>query len=395
MSLPKKSAQLRMTTNVSTEPRIPFNRASLAGNELRYVSEAVSNGHISGGGAFTRTAEGLLESISGSQRVLLTTSCTHALEMSARLLDLGPGDEVIVPAYTFVSTAAAFALTGAKPVFVDVTQETLNLDVRLAEAAITPRTRAICTVHYGGIAQGIDELTALCEERGLALVEDNAHGLGASFDGRLLGTFGDLSTLSFHETKNVTCGEGGALGINRAELVERAEILREKGTDRSRFLRGQVDKYTWVDVGSSWVASDMLAAFLVGQLEQFDEIQARRMLVWDEYQSGLASWARNQNVRTPVVPPEAKHVAHMYYLRMPSPSARDRFIAHMDAHGILAVFHYQGLHISDMGRRFGGVPGQCPVAEQAAETLVRLPLFSDLKNAETDRVIEAVTSFRV
>lgn len=375
-------------------PLVPFNRAALAGKELEYIAQAVARGHISGGGTFTRSAEDLLAKVSGSARVLMATSCTHALELSARILRLGPGDEVIVPAYTFVSTAAAFALTGARPVFVDVNDQTLNLDIDATQAAITDRTRAICTVHYAGIGDRVDDLVQLCDSHGITMIEDNAHGLGASFKGRKLGTFGRMSTLSFHETKNITCGEGGALALNDPSLVDLAEVFREKGTDRSRFLRGQVDKYTWVEVGSSWVASDLLAAFLVAQLQSFEEIQRRRMAVWMAYDAALGDWARESSVRTPVISEGASHPAHMYFLRLPSLTERTAFIEHLRSLGIMAVFHYQALNTSAVGRSFGGRSGQCPVSEGAADTLVRLPLFADMRPDELDRVIEAVLSFR-
>lgn len=374
-------------------PLIPFNRPSLVGNELEYVADAVQRGHISGNGHYTKQAEAALAAISGSPSILLTTSCTHALELSARVLRLGPGDEVIVPSYTFVSSASAFALTGARPVFVDVTPQTLNLDVDQVEAAITSRTKAVCTVHYAGIAQDIDRLARTCGERGIPLIEDNAHGLGATFNQKPLGSFGQMSTLSFHETKNVTCGEGGALAINDEALLGLAEILREKGTDRARFLRGQVDKYTWVEVGSSWVASDMLAAFLLAQLEDFDGIQSRRMAIWTAYDTQLADWAQQNGIRRPHVPPQASHTAHMYYLQFDRLEQRTGFIDHMREAGILAVFHYQALNASKVGMELGGRPGQCPVAERASDTLVRLPLFADMRPEELERIIEAATSF--
>lgn len=372
---------------------IPFNRPSLAGRELEYIQEAIGNGHISGNGAFTKQAERELARISGSHAALMTTSCTHALELSSRILNLGPGDEVIVPAYTFVSTAAAFALSGAKPIFVDVTPQTLNLDLEGVEAAITPRTRAVATVHYAGIADQVDRLANLCASHEIPLVEDNAHGFAAKYGGRPLGTWGALSTLSFHETKNITCGEGGALTINDPSLVERAEILREKGTDRARFLRGQVDKYTWVEVGSSWVASDILAAYLVAQLEEFDAIQRDRMALWQAYDESLLDWAAEHGVRRPHVPALVEHAAHMYYLQFQDLDQRTRFIEHLKKLGILAVFHYQALNVSDVGRQLGGRPGQCPVSENAANTLVRLPFFRDIQPIERDRVISAVQSF--
>lgn len=377
----------------SSLPLIPFNRPTLAGPELKYISEAISAGHISGNGFFTHKAETLLAQISGSPIALLTTSCTHALELSAHILRLGPGDEVIVPAYTFVSTASAFALTGARPIFVDVDPLTLNLSLDSLERAISPRTRAVCTVHYAGIANELDKLVEFCSSRGIPLIEDNAHGLGGSFGGKNLGTFGHMSTLSFHETKNVTCGEGGALAINDDSVVALAEILREKGTDRAKFLRGQVDKYTWVEVGSSWVASDILAAFLVAQLEGFSQSQENRQNIWKSYDETLKPWAYKTGVLTPSVPEEASHPAHMYYLRFQSLDQRSAFINHMKLNGVMTVFHYQSLNCSAVGKRYGGRPGDCPVSEQAADTLVRLPLFSDLSSTELDRVIGAVLAF--
>lgn len=365
----------------------------MVGPELEYIRAAVERGHISGNGDFSKRAESVLSQISGSPDVLLTTNCTHALELSARLIDLRPGDEVIVPAYTFVSTASAFALAGARPVFADVSPETLNLDVDAVESLITERTRAVCTVHYAGIANDIDRLARICDSRGILLIEDNAHGLGATFAGKKLGTFGSLSTLSFHETKNVTCGEGGALAINDESYVGRAEILREKGTDRARFLRGQVDKYTWVDVGSSWLPSEILAAFLYAQLEGFDGIRRRRMEIWNRYDESLAPWAVDKGYRTPFVPSNAEHPAHMYYLHLPDIEVRDAFIRHMKDAGIMAVFHYQALNTSVVGKEFGAVDGQCPVAERAAQTLVRLPLFASLSEDDIDRVLAAVTAF--
>jgi dTDP-4-amino-4,6-dideoxygalactose transaminase len=372
---------------------IPFNRACFDGKELTYLAQAVLNGHVSGNGPFTRRAESMLEQGHGSGRALLTTSCTHALEMSARLLDLQPGDEVIVPAFTFVSTAAAYMLHGGTPVFCDVRPDTLNLDPDLVEAAVTPRTRAICVVHYAGVAATPDRFRDIADRHGLLLVEDNAHGLFGAYRGRTLGTFGQLSTLSFHETKNITCGEGGALHVNDLDLFERAEILREKGTDRSRFLRGQVDKYTWVDVGSSWVVSDLLAGVLVGQLERYREIQEHRRSIWDRYHAGLAAWAAAHDVRTPVVPDDCEHTAHMYHLRFHGVESRTRFIDHLRERGVAAVFHYQPLHLSTIGMRLGGAPGQHPVTEAAGDELVRLPLHVGLTDADVERVVESVTSF--
>jgi dTDP-4-amino-4,6-dideoxygalactose transaminase len=372
---------------------IPFNKPAMTGRELEYMQQALANGHISGDGAFSRRCHEALQAESGAARVLLTTSCTHALEMAALLLDLRPGDEVICPAFTFVSTVNAVALRGARPVFVDIRADTLNLDERLVEAAITPRTRAILVVHYAGVACEMDAIVALARRHGLAVVEDNAHGLFGRYRGRPLGSFGALSTLSFHETKNLTCGEGGALVINDPGMVERAEILREKGTNRARFFRGQVDKYTWVDVGSSYLPSDLLAAYLWAQLEAKGRIQARRQAIWARYAAALAPWAAAAGVRLPVVPAHCEHPAHLFYLLLPSLEARQALIAHLKARQILAVFHYQPLHLSEMGVALGGRPGQCPVTEEVADRLVRLPFYLSLDDADQARVIDGVTAF--
>jgi dTDP-4-amino-4,6-dideoxygalactose transaminase len=374
--------------------RIPFNRSSLVGRELQYIAEAMLIGQIAGDQTFTKRCHALLENAVGVPRTLLTTSCTHALEMSALLLDVKDGDEVIVPSFTFVSTVNAFVLRGAKPVFADVRPDTLNLDERELELLITPRTKAIVPVHYAGVACEMDVVNRVASAANVAVVEDNAHGLFGRYRGRNLGTFGALATLSFHETKNVTCGEGGALLINDVRLVERAEILREKGTNRSRFFRGQVDKYTWVDVGSSYLMSDVLAAFLYGQLEAAEKIQSKRAALWNAYDAALAEWAAEQNVRRPVVPAHCEQAHHMYYLLMPSLEARQGLIAHLRSKGILAVFHYLPLHLSEMGQKFGGNPGDCPVSEDVSDRLVRLPFYVDLSDADQRTVIHAVKSFR-
>lgn len=372
---------------------IPFNRPSFGGREIEYLTQAVVGGHTSGNGAFTKRAEAMLSEMHDGRSALLTTSCTHALEMAARLLDLQPDDEVIVPAYTFVSTASAFMWNGARPVFADIRPDTLNIDPDSVESLITSRTKAICLVHYAGIGADPDRFVELANRHGIRLIEDNAHGLAASYGGRTLGTFGDIATLSFHETKNVTCGEGGAIVLNDPVLERRAEILREKGTNRSLFIRGQVDKYTWVDNGSSWVLSDLLAGVLVGQLERFEAIQDSRMAAWQRYFDGLHAWSARNDVMLPVVPEEADHSAHMFFLRLPDGKTRDRFIDHMRKLDVLTVFHYQPLNVSPMGSSLGGAHGQCPVSEDVAERLVRLPLYTDMSNVELSTVIEAVRQF--
>ncbi len=374
---------------------IPFNTLSLMGREVEYVQQAVYKRHTSGNGPFTKQCEELLESITGTPRALLTTSCTHALEMAALLLDIQKGDEVIVPSFTFVSTVNAFVLRGARPVFVDIRNDTLNMDERLLEQLITPRTRAIVPVHYAGVGCEMNEIIAIALRHGIPVVEDNAHGLFGRYRGRPLGTFGCCATQSFHETKNISCGEGGALLLNDPAMIERAEILREKGTDRSKFFRGLVDKYTWVDVGSSYVLSDMLAAFLYGQLEQRQAIQARRRAIWERYALGLADWARDRSVRLPIVPSWCEQAYHMFYLIMPHETARSGLISHLKKRGVQAVFHYVPLHKAPMGMRMGGGDAVCPVTEEVSECLVRLPFFVDLSEAQQTSIIDAVTSFEV
>jgi len=372
---------------------IPFNRACFEGNEQAYMAQAVANGHISGDGPFTKKAHALLETQLGVTRALLTTSCTHALELSALLLDIGPGDEVITPSFTFTSTINAFILRGAWPVFADIRPDTLNLDEAQLESLITPRTKAILPVHYAGVGCEMDAIMAIADRHGIAVVEDNAHGLFGKYRGRYLGTFGKMATQSFHETKNFTCGEGGALLINDDAYTERAEIIREKGTNRSKFFRGQVDKYGWVDVGSSYLSSDLLAAFLFAQLEQREAIQAKRKRIWEYYHAHLADWAARHHVRTPVVPDYCEQAYHMYYLLLPSLATRTRLIAHLRARGILAVFHYLPLNVSEMGRRYDGHTGQCPVTEALSDTLLRLPFFNELTEAEQATVVAALDEF--
>jgi dTDP-4-amino-4,6-dideoxygalactose transaminase len=374
---------------------IPFNKPYTTGQELELMQQALANGHISGDGPFTAECERALGAIIGAKRVLLTSSCTDALEMSAILLNLEPGDEVIVPAFTFVSTANAFALHGARPVFADIRSDTLNIDESTLESLITRRTRAIVAVHYAGVGCDMDALRALTEPRGIALIEDNAHGLFGQYKAKPLGSFGAMATQSFHETKNIIAGEGGALVINDPALEERAEIIREKGTNRKRFYRGQVDKYTWVDVGSSFLPSDLTAAFLAAQLRGHDDIQLRRKRIWNRYEQALGEWAAVNAVRLPVIPAEATQSFHMFYLLCPSLEGRERLIAHLRDRSILAVFHYQPLNASEMGQRFGGHAGQCPVTESVADRLLRLPFYNALTEDEQARVIDAIREFRM
>lgn len=372
---------------------IPFNQPSFAGDELDLLAEAVENGHLSGDGPFTHKCHAWLESVLGVKKALLTTSCTDALELAALLLDLQPGDEVILPSFTFVSTANAFVLRGARPVFADVRPDTFNLDESLLPELITPRTKAIVPVHYAGVGCEMDALQQVAARCHLAIVEDNAHGLLGRYRDQFLGTFGGLATLSFHETKNFTCGEGGALLINDDHYTERAEILREKGTNRARFFRGQTDKYTWVDVGSSFLPSDLLAAVLFAQFRASQIIQSRRRRLWNYYFTHLQEWAHQHGVRLPVVPAHCQQAYHLFHLLMPTPAARDRFIAHLKSREILSVFHYLPLHLSEMGRRLGGAPGQCPVTEQTSQRIVRLPFFNDLTEPEQEYVVDAVQEF--
>ncbi|MDX2139002.1 MAG: dTDP-4-amino-4,6-dideoxygalactose transaminase [Chloroflexota bacterium] len=373
--------------------RIPFNKPYMTGTELTYVAEAVRTGHISGDGSYTKKCHSLLEELFGVSKALLTTSCTHALEMAAIILDLKPGDEVIVPSFTFVSTVNAFVLRGATPIFADVRPDTLNLDEAQLERLITPRTRAIVPVHYAGVACEMDTIMAIADKHGIPVVEDNAHGLFGRYKGRWLGTIGAMATQSFHETKNFTCGEGGALLVNDREFAERAEIIREKGTNRSRFFRGMVDKYTWVDLGSSYLPSDVLAAYLYAQLEVRDFIQGKRKHIWDTYWASLQDWSQAHHVRLPVIPPETEQAYHMFYVLMPSLETRTKLINFLKSRGILSVFHYLPLHLSDMGRKFGGKDGDCPVTEDISDRLLRLPFYNDLTNDEQEDVIQALHDF--
>ena len=376
-----------------SELKVDFNRPIIVGREMEYIADAIANVHISGDGLFTKKCHSFLEQALGIPKVLLTTSCTHALEMASILLDIQDGDEVILPDFTFVSTVNAFVLRGARPIFLDIRPDTLNLDESKLEAAITPHTKAIVPVHYAGIGCEMDSIMNIANRHNIAVVEDNAHGLFGKYKGQYLGTFGSLATQSFHETKNFTCGEGGALLINDPQLVERAEIIREKGTNRSRFFRGLVDKYTWVDIGSSYLPSDMLAAFLYGQLEQRDRIQSHRKMLWDTYNLALTDWAQEKGVQLPAVPTHTEQAYHMFYLLLPNLDLRQKLIQYLRDLGIYSVFHYLPLHLSDMGQKFGGKPGDCPVTENISDCLVRLPFHNGLSNSEQELVIESILDF--
>ncbi len=368
---------------------IPFNRPYTVGTEFGYVSEVLRNGHLSGGGPFASRCAGRLAEMTGAARVLLTPSCTAALEMIALLSEVGPGDEVIMPSFTFVTTASAFVRCGAVPVFVDIRPDTLNLDERLVEEAITERTRAVVAVHYAGVACDLDSLSDICSRHGLRLFEDAAQGVMASYRDRPLGGIGDLGALSFHETKNITCGEGGALLVNDETLIERAEILHEKGTNRNRFLRGQVDKYTWVDVGSSYTLSDLNAAFLWAQLERSDEITRRRLEIWDYYHEAFAELEHRGVARRPWIPAGCAQNAHMYYLLMRDQEARDQLIADLGASGIQSVFHYVPLHSAPAGLTHGRAHGDLAVSADTSSRLLRLPLFLGLDSGALAGIVDA------
>lgn len=379
----------------SSLPLIQFNRPYAAPKAFDYMREAIASAHTCGGGSFTSRCHAFLEQEMGCVKALLTTSCTDALEMCALLLGITAGDEVIVPSFTFVSTVNAFVLHGATPVFCDIRADTLNLDENSVERLITPKTKAIVVVHYAGIGCEMDAIMAIAQRHGIVVVEDNAHGLFGKYKGRFLGTFGTLATQSFHETKNFNCGEGGALVINDRTFIERAEIIRDKGTDRSRFFRGQVDKYTWVDIGSSYLPSDMLAAYLYAQFELKQEIQGTRMRIWLHYESALRSWASANGVRLPCVPHHCEQPYHLFYLILPSLSVRQALIAHLKALNIISPFHYQPLHLSDKGRAYGGKAGDCPITEAVSNRILRLPIYNDLVEKDLDRVVSGVSSFRV
>ena len=372
---------------------IPFNRSSLEGKELENITQSVLSGAISGDQGYARRSEAKLSDCLGGATVKLTTSCTHALEMCALLLDIQPGDEVIVPSYTFVSTANAFALRGANIVFCDIRPDTLNLDESLLPDLITERTKAIVPVHCGGIACEMDTINAIADAQGIRVIEDNAHGLFGTYKGRPLGTLGAMATQSFHETKNITCGEGGALVINDPSFLESAEIIREKGTDRSQFFRGQVDKYSWRELGSSYVMSDILGAYLLGQLDKADTIQGHRHRVWSHYATELAAWAADHSVGTPTVPDYCEHPAHLFYLLLPNLDTRSRFIQHMKSRDVMTVFHYLPLEDSKYAHAQGWNHQHCPISADISQRLVRLPLYTALGETELNTITEACLAF--
>lgn len=375
--------------------KIPFNKPFIVGKELYYIAQAVTNGQLSGDGPFTRRCAEWMENRFGAKKILLTHSCTAALEMAAILCGVGPGDEVILPSYTFVSTVNAFVLRGARPVFVDIRPDTLNLDETLIEQAISPRTRAVVPVHYAGIGCAMEPILEIARRHGLIVVEDAAQGVCASYGRRYLGTLGELGCYSFHETKNFISGEGGALVVNDERFLEQAEIIREKGTNRSQFFRGEVDKYSWVDIGSSFLPSEMIAAFLYAQLEESEKITEKRTRIWNAYHERLERLESAGKLRRPIVPPECRHNAHLYYILLDSLETRSRLIDWMKADDIHPVFHYVPLHTSPMGKKLcGGEPPRLPVTEDVADRLLRLPCYYELEPADIDRVCRRLETFQ-
>mgnify|MGYP000120121316 CR=1 FL=1 len=374
-------------------PPIPYSQPYRAPHESEYLEQVLSSGWTHGDGPFTKRASALLAGLTGCESVLLTGSGTHALELASWLLEIGPGDEVIVPSFTFSTTAASIVMTGATPVFVDIDPATGSLDIGAAEAALTERTKAVYVVHYGGVAPDMDLLTAMAARAEIQIVEDNAHGLGARWGGRPCGAFGVLAAQSFHATKNIQCGEGGGLLINKASLRERAEILREKGTDRSRFLRGEIDKYSWIDRGSSYLPSELTVAVLTAQLEDFDTIQRQRHTIWSTYAQSLETWAKQSGATLMSPPPKVEHPAHVFYLLTPDAESRTAMLEHLRAAGVGATFHYIPLHSSVAGQRFGRTPNPCPATDDFASRIVRLPLWPGMTDSQVDRVISSVHDF--
>lgn len=370
--------------------KIPFNKIHLTGKEREYIDQSLKSHHISGDGIFTTKCNAFLERVTGAYKALLTTSCTHSLEMCALLLNIQPGDEVIVPSFAFVTTANAFVLRGAKPVFADIRPDTFNIDEKHVKRLLSPKTKAIVVLHYAGISCEMDVLQAIADEQSVPIVEDSALGLFGKYRGQNLGSLGHLATLSFHETKSLVCGEGGALLINDDKYANRAEIIREKGTNRTQFFRGQVDKYTWVDLGSSYLPSEILAAFLLAQLESSSLILKKRQRIWEYYAENLADWAQSNAVRLPQIPEHCEQPFHMFHMLCPSLEKRSGLIEHLRRKGIQSTFHYQPLHLSRMGRKYGYGQGDFPVTEDVADRLIRLPFFTDLQPDEQNQVCEAL-----
>ena len=378
----------------TADPFIPFNRPSVVGKELLYISQALSEGHLAGDGRFTKLCHEWMEHKFGAKKVLLTTSCTAALELAALLCDIKPGDEVIMPSFTFVSTANAFALRGAHIRFIDIHPETLNMDEQLIESVINEHTKAIVPMHYGGISCEMDTILDIARRYNLSVVEDAAQGVNATYKGRYLGTIGDLGTYSFHETKNFISGEGGAIVINDTRFIERAEIIREKGTNRSKFLRGEVDKYTWVDIGSSYLPSEIIAAFLYAQLEEVEPIVRKRQTIFDYYAEQLEPLQVRGLIRLPGCPDECRHPSHLFYILVNTDREdRDKLLVHLKQHHVQAVFHYVPLHTSPMGRQMGYDEGDLPLTEDLSARLIRLPLYFELTREEQDRVVQAIFQF--
>lgn len=372
---------------------IPFNKPPYIGKESEYVLDAVNKGHISGDGEYTKKCAKNLEELSGTKKALLTTSCTHATEMAALLSDIKPGDEVIMPSYTFVSTADAFVLRGATPVFVDIRPDTMNIDETLIEDAITPKTKAIVPVHYAGVGCEMDTIMDIARRHNLTVIEDAAQAIASTYKGKALGTLGDFGCYSFHETKNISMGEGGALLIQNEDLVEPAEIIREKGTNRAKFFRGQIDKYTWVNYGSSYLPSDMNAAYLWAQLENIDIIQKKRLSVWNRYKEGLSELEKKEYIEFGVIPYECTNNAHMFYIKVSNLETRSELISYLKEKGIMAVFHYVPLHSAPAGRKFGRFNGEDRYTTKESERLIRLPLFYSISDEEVEYTIETLLKY--
>jgi len=373
--------------------RIPFNKPSLVGRELEYMRQAVERGNLAGDGDFSRRCMSFVKSQYDVGAVLLTPSCTAALEMSMMLLDLRPGDEVILPSFTFVSSASAICRAGGHPRFVDIRADTLNLDERKIEAAITRRTRAIMPVHYAGVLCDMPAINSIADHHGLVVVEDAAHAVGSRLAGRSAGAWGDLGCYSFHETKNIACGQGGALCINDPSYLARAEIIRDKGTNRAQYFRGQTDKYTWVDIGSSFVMGELVASYLAAQFEHVTELSQKRQRLYDRYYESMAPWAEEMGFTLPIIPEECQSNYHIFHLVMETPEDRDQLLAHLNHQDIWAVFHYVPLHSSPLGQKLGNREGDLPITESIASRLIRLPMYNDLDDETQNRVIEHVHEF--